>query len=174
MSTDPREMLCSLNDRACPQKLRQFALTCCRRIWDHLDEAARSLLVLAERYCNGEGVSKSKLKRARQRLRLWEWPFRSAGGYAARAVRAAAWLRIDEPHGAYSWLKAAEAADSVAQVLVPDEARGKDWVIFSATTEWREDRAAQAQLLREVSGDPFGGERQSEPDATADGPSMSS
>src|SRR4051794_16818081 len=116
-------MLHWLNESACPRKLCRFAVACCRRTWPRLDESARDLLILAERYCEGEGVSKSKLKRARQRLRLWDRPYEAADRYAVRAVRAAAWLRSNEPHGSYSWLRAAEAADSVAKVFVPDEAR---------------------------------------------------
>jgi hypothetical protein len=161
-------MLYWLNDGACPRKLRRFALACCRRIWDQLDEVARALLILAERYCEGEGVSKSRLKAARHRLRTLDWPCYSAGWSAVSAVRAAAWLRSDKAHGSYSWVKAAEAADRVAHARLPEEAWGKDWVVFAVTPEWREERAAQAQLLRDIYGNPFASQRQAEPAAAPD------
>jgi hypothetical protein len=154
-NTSPREMLYWLNEGACPRKLRQFALICCRRIWDGLNEDARTLLVLAEQYCNGRGVSKTRLRRSRERLRIRDLPWLSAGWYGAKAVRAAAWFRGDEPHGSYTWLKAAEAADAAAQVRVRDEARGKSFAVFSGTTEWCDERAVQAQLLREIYGKPL-------------------
>src|SRR5204863_9318179 len=38
---DPEEMLEHLGEGTSPRKLRLFAVACCRRVWDRLDEESR-------------------------------------------------------------------------------------------------------------------------------------
>jgi hypothetical protein len=158
--TDPRLMLYWLKACTCPQKLRFFACACCRRVWNLLDQTGHSLVGLAEQYGQNLGISKSKMRRARQQIRPYDWvfwklnpngsssPHYSTGYYIARAVRAATWVRRDQRHGEYTWAKAAEASDSTALALVPDEHRIEDRAVFETMPEWKQEQTAQAALLR--------------------------
>ena len=130
-------------------------MACCYRIWDRLNESTRSLLLLAERYCNGTGVSKSELKSQRRLLPERELTSGSVERYFLRAVRAAAFVHLTEPHGSYPLLQAQEAAHSVALALLPDEFRYRNAVDYWPRAEWRDERASQTALVRDIFGNPF-------------------
>jgi len=48
-----------------------------------------------------------------------------------------------------------EAAHSVARSLLPDEFRTRGTVECQLRTEWRNERAGQASLVRDIFGNPF-------------------
>src|SRR4051812_8339207 len=110
---DPVVMLDFLHN-ANGRKLRRFAVACCHRIWELLDSPARSLLLLAERHCDGEGAAYVEMNAARQLLpeRGGYTPAR----YSLRAVRAAA-SHVNERNGAYLPLQAMQAAYAAAYCL---------------------------------------------------------
>src|SRR5947209_13151513 len=49
---DPQRILGCLLGRAGDRKLRLFACSCCRRIWDHLPKASRKALKAVEEYAD--------------------------------------------------------------------------------------------------------------------------
>lgn len=48
----PMLELLRTSDRACPRKLRLFAVACSRRVWDRLDDLGRAAVELAEQYAD--------------------------------------------------------------------------------------------------------------------------
>jgi hypothetical protein len=135
-STNPMAMLRHLRTRADARKLRLFACACCRRLahLDHADEAER-ILDLAERYADGE-IGAADLSEA-----LVGPP---AVGHAWAAV-----TYTGSPQAlAAAAGAAAYAAHAAAGVTDPEQ--DSAWRAALAA-----ERAAQADLLRELFGNPF-------------------
>src|SRR4051812_46782618 len=53
-ATDPTPMLDFLSDRTSYRKLRLFAVACCRRCWDLLDDRSRGALEVAAERADGK------------------------------------------------------------------------------------------------------------------------
>jgi hypothetical protein len=128
--TDPERMLKFLRRKASERKLRLFACACCRRIWRFLpDKRSRKAVEVAERYADG--------KADEDRL----------GSACEDAVEAA-----ETGRGADA---AAHASD-----ISPVDAK---YVAFEAAWAARrtddspptEEFVAQAELLRDIIGNPF-------------------
>jgi hypothetical protein len=153
---EPSAMLFAIERQASDRKLLLFAVACCRRIWDRLDDASRSLLLATERYGDG-GCSKSQLLSARRLVRERTRQYPSAEWYATAALRDAASVHDSEPHGSYSPDQAMGVARLVTRSLLPTEfingiAIGSD---YSQTPEWKGESAGQASLVRDIFGNPF-------------------
>jgi hypothetical protein len=133
-------MLAHLIHKASDRKFRLFAVACCRRIWDHFrDSRAREAVEVAERFADG-AADNQELRAARQAMTLAqrELPWRQRGKPRGIALRAAQWVVADQ-----SW----------------DAARGASWDgAWAATPTGMNvpgERQAQAELVREVFGNPF-------------------
>lgn len=141
--TEPGLMLESLRGQASDGKFRLFAVACCRRIW-HLiaDRECRKAVEAAEGHADGS-VSDKTLERAdaavtalvmTERLAAWS----SLEGYVRYMATGAAHCAVKGAHLSYF---AANAARYAAQAR--DAAEGV------------EEKQAQAQLVRDIFGNPF-------------------
>ena len=65
-STDPLSMLDFLvnNGRASDRKLRLFAVACCRRIWDFLDDLGRGAVEMAALFADGQAGAEEQFEDA--------------------------------------------------------------------------------------------------------------
>jgi hypothetical protein len=137
-ATDPQVMLTFLQarGRASDRKLRLFAVACCRRIWDCLmDRRSCEAVEVSERYADG-------LARGEELAEAWG------------AARAAARVLDHHPAWAAAWV--ADAGDPSSRTSL-ESAKGAGppgtapWDV-GKTTEFRDERAAQASLLRDLFG----------------------
>jgi hypothetical protein len=119
--------------------VRLFACACCRRIWAHLPEDRRSLVLLAERYADGLARAQELQAAVHSALKA----FRTDGD---PAVRAASLFPEEVARTA-----ADAAASAVFPMLFADPSRTGPPI---GDVE-RVERAAQADLLRDVLGNPF-------------------
>jgi hypothetical protein len=146
---DPRAMLEVLrrSGRANERRLRLFACGCVRHIGHLLaEERTRQALELSERFADG-GASKREVTQAR-----------AAAGWEGLAE--ARWVRAAVAAATFgTWRKAAEAAEAVAraaaQMTGPDATAGLAQVAARSVAAWKREREYQAQLLRDIFGNPF-------------------
>ncbi len=172
VSTDPKAILDFLGDKASERKLRLFAVAACRMIWDLLgDKRSRAAVEVAERFADGLapiGELEAALEAGKQ---AWQATnrtspsgFLAAGYLAAQSAKDVAYhpesaipapkthgrpakgVRV-EPIPAWS-VYPARAADSAAC------ARGAEGGPRCEPVVLRQ-KAAQAELLREICGNPF-------------------
>jgi hypothetical protein len=142
-ATEPEGMLWSLRDRESARKLRLFGVACCRRIWPTLDDPrSRKAVEVAERFADGL-VSLKKLETAH-----------------AAAVEVAAGLdplgSRWAPSGRHRFHPAVLAANlAQTSVDVPRILRVALDARLAASDGGRKEGQAQADLLREVFGNPF-------------------
>ena len=129
--TDPKPMLQDCDDQ--PRKLRLFACACARRLWHEMPEQLfREAIELAERVADDPlnlDKKRKKLKEkceSHQNTPLWTAAAATATNCLSTSASSAAW------NGA--WSGTVGAHDS---------------------PEWRADRAKQADLLREIFGNPL-------------------
>ena len=163
----PQKMLAFLRDRsASERKMRLFAVACCRRVWHLLREKrSRKAVKLAERFADGEG-DRSEMAAAHRAVHYSlkmdrpdkEW----AMSHAQAAAREAA--ADDAGHAA---IHAARYGQAAAKRLAcagveagPGARRGRShdgrWRdTLTGTTAEKAEQAAQAELLRDIFGDPF-------------------
>jgi hypothetical protein len=146
--TDPEPMLDHLQDRANDRKLRLFAVACCRRVWDRLGGAdCQKMVELAERRADGLATDADC-----DRAVFAHWGFLQAGAWcgelaAAYAASPAALVGLRFAREMLPASAAARAAADHAAVAVGDTGSGN--------AVWALERAAQAELLRCVLGNPF-------------------
>jgi hypothetical protein len=140
-STDPAAMLSFVqaNGHASERKLRLFACACCRRIWAFLlDGRSRESVEVSERYADG-------LANREQLASAWEGAMAAARvlghppAYAAASVASS-----DDPSSTTSETAARAAGPSGIPL----------WEV-RATPEFQAERAIQANLLRDIFGNPF-------------------
>jgi hypothetical protein len=141
---DPRAMLLFLHGKAGGRKLRLFACACCSRIGDLLTEqSGRQAVEVAERYADGR-AGKAELKAARdtarRRRQVAAFCCATLGSKTCRDFGAAADWAVE--------LRANDAAGRRAGD--PIHTKGRDW--WAAR---RLEQAAQAELLKDVFGNPF-------------------
>jgi hypothetical protein len=138
---DPAAMLDFLRDsgRAGDRKLRLFAVACCRRIWDFLlDNRSRLALEVSEQYADGLALGE-------QLGAAWEAAMAAARALGHPPAFAAACVAGSaDPSTRTSW----DAARAMASSGTPA------WDA-SKTTEFLQERAAQAGLLRDLIANPF-------------------
>jgi hypothetical protein len=124
-STEPDRMLAHLRGRVSDRKVRLFALACCRRIWHLLEERSRTAVQVMEECIDGL-AGPANLDAAMAGAEAVEGFTTGKARAAARAVSAA-------------WHTAEHACSAAAQ----------------ATEDPAAERRHQADLLREVVGNPF-------------------
>jgi hypothetical protein len=133
MWTDPKPMLdeCEGHDR----KLRLFACACARRIW-HLmpDKLFRDAVELAERFADGGSTNKARKARKEKCEALAQTPTWNGGAPTATNC-----LSTNPSNAAWNGAWAAAAAEAGA----------------TEGPAWEAVRAKQADLLREIFGNPL-------------------
>jgi hypothetical protein len=141
---DPEALLSAIEPRG--RKVRLYALACCRRIWDRLDDATRALMRAAEQYRDGDSSGSDLLSESRL-LQERGPPYPSAGWYAVRAVIDAACLRGLGTGGEDSLGHALEVSRNVARPLLPPTHVAID---YWERAEWRAESAGQAAIVRDI------------------------
>jgi hypothetical protein len=161
---DPRLLLSFLYGRLSPRKLRLFACACCGPLWERVTETSCwSAVEVALRFADGRATAE-ELKAAHVAAQNGKPLFQDANW-------AAAWTAAPSPHHA-----ADEAAGMAALTLArlrveaakanawgsvrsgaTEADRAAAWSRFDAATAeaLAEERAWQADLLRELAGNPF-------------------
>jgi hypothetical protein len=142
--TSPEAILNFLTAKASPRKLRLYAVGCCRRIWQYLDDdRCRHAVDMAQRFADGR-ATEAELFAAGQGVvsvaRVWGEP----GSLASRSqssLGGAAWSATRMP----AWYAAWDAAWD-ARMVARDYLPGADW---------ENERAWQATLLLDLFGNPF-------------------
>jgi hypothetical protein len=142
-STKPDEMLVFLQGKASDRKLRLFGCACVRRVWYRLEHyrAARHAVEIAEEFADGQRTlgELEELSELSREGELAEWvPTRTK---ESRALRAVGWCVLGDFHG---WEHGWEGHPGI----VARHAAGASGTMGS-------ERVAQAQLLRDVFGNPF-------------------
>jgi hypothetical protein len=151
-SEDPKPMLSSLRGALSRRKLRLFACACCRRVWHLLaDERSRSAVELAERYADGQADDRHLVAAeamARAVFLALPWEGNGRAGPAKLAASAVSGATIADPENSDSGTvfgMETEAGFAMNAVLPA-------WL---AATDPAAERAAQAELLRDILGTPF-------------------
>jgi pSer/pThr/pTyr-binding forkhead associated (FHA) protein len=129
-SADPEAMLACLGSRISDRKLRLFACACCRRIWHLIPHArARATVEAAERYADGLDFGKEL-----HDVATGSWaPIVCSAGVSERQA-----------------LEALQAAACLGHQL-----RGSAGASLSFVWQVDKDRVAQANLLRDLVGNPY-------------------
>jgi hypothetical protein len=166
-ATNPQEMLEFLRNsgKASERKLRLFAVACCRRIWHLIPvREAKACLDVAERYAEGlagagemGAAIRSSMQACLDRTRLQSEAGRTWGPVEAAAINAVGRVHRTEGGGRGGTLRATAAALAAAEIL--NGRGGGD--IGPGLAERREslqraEHANQADLLRDIVGNPFG------------------
>jgi hypothetical protein len=148
-ANEPDEMLRLLGERAPERKLRLFACACLRELWGLTKSLPfRQAVWTAERFADGV-VSRAEVREAFVRAWPDHWEsFRSAAAAVANAPDGWSWLWSDVLRLAHA---AAERAVRCALGARPTSTDGlRAWNGYLARA-----RKAQAELAREVFGNPF-------------------
>ena len=131
---DPDPMLTALGQKPSRRKFGLFACACCRTVFDWLvDNRSREAVGVIEAFADA-GATEAELKRASTRAT------RAAGVVGGPPARAVSWAADERP-------------DSICCRRVADEA-GRAFG-ERGTPEWAEARSHQADLLRDVFGNPL-------------------
>jgi hypothetical protein len=144
--TYPEKLLIFLRGKASARKLRLFAVACCRRIWDILqDPRSRAAVEAAERFADGDAPGEE---------------LRSAFDAAGAAIRENHMgSRFGKGRAAYPDQAARHAASRVVHARA-----AADWAVRARSISrshckssrlWHTELAAQASLLRDLFGNPF-------------------
>jgi hypothetical protein len=130
-ATDPTLMLDAVSGKVSARRLLLFACACCRRLWDRLDEPERHIVEVSERFAD-KLTTVDEFQQIRTSAQADAPP--SGTSHAASAVRTLA-----SPDGTVQAV-AVQAADA--------RCAGDSSVRAS-------ERAAQADLLRDIVANPF-------------------
>jgi hypothetical protein len=158
---DPQAMLNSLRGKASERKVRLYLCACCRRIWPILaDERCRAAVEASEDYADGL-IGDEQLRAAFIGTQRASYELHPAEVYREdldEAYSACTFLALPSPYDPASVVDL-RAADAVAWRAVPDGGpRNPDAPGDAPTAEWAAvwttERGAQADLLRDIFGDP--------------------
>ena len=161
---DPNVLLDHLHGKVSERKLRLFACACCGPLWEQVTDACcRAAVAVALRFADGQATAE-ELKAAHIAAQNGKPLFQDASW-------AAAWTAAPSAHRAASQASAqaalalargrSAAAKSAAWGAVRSGATEADraaaWTRFEAATAEAlvEEHAWQADLLRELTGNPF-------------------
>jgi hypothetical protein len=160
VSEDPSAMLEDICEKVSDRKLRLFACSCVRQVWDLLaDERSRNAVKVAERFADGLAIDS-------ERDAAWTAAWVAAGDAAWTAAWAAAgaayWTaaRTAVRATARTAARAAveDAADAAVRAAVSDAVRAAVSDAANAAAMAAALNAAnslQAHLLRDIGGNPF-------------------
>ena len=148
----PERILPLVQHRLSEQKLRLFACACCRRVWRLLAQENRRIVEAAEQHARGR-LSRDELIAIAQTVSGADEAaeLRAAEDHRASAryeAATAAWQCATLPPADAAWFASRCAAAAVADDADPDPA-SDSW-----RTAERAERAAQANLLRQLVGVP--------------------
>jgi hypothetical protein len=150
-ATDPSAMLAYLEGKTTDRKLRLFACACVRRAWGRLQQGspAQRAVETAERLAEGQAEALD-LEQAREQAEqaAYAAPHLDAFSYVAAAACCA-----DDPLEAARTVRESMRQHAVRETA-NEVAPGEDEARFNAVASAAECRA-QADLLREVIGNPF-------------------
>jgi hypothetical protein len=135
--TDPKPMLEGC--RGQPRKLRLFACACVRRVWHQLPSESRRAVELAERFADGEATDEERRMLEREYAAGHRFSPRTSAEVATLACLGATHARLGQ-NVVGNALSACETAA---------EAEASGGPAFHAA------RAKQADLVREIFGNPF-------------------
>jgi hypothetical protein len=146
------------------ERLRLFAVACCRRIWDLLDEEHRASILVAERHaftpCRNELLAARRKNTPRMKALHDEMIHASRQGeghpdyllatarhFACDAVWSATKLKVEEtPDGILSAARAAGLCDLAGQLRTQGKRKLKlDWNTLGSA-----EQAVQADLVRDI------------------------
>jgi hypothetical protein len=140
------------------RKLRLFGAACCRRLWDVLPEGFRAAVAAGERFADGEIDRKQLAALAERGMK--------APGRLPVAFGSVAWEKAGEavqqvsrpPSAAGTWGRIRHAARATVEAV----AHGPRWAAAPISERLdtcerlrADEKAAQAELLRDVFGNPF-------------------
>jgi hypothetical protein len=154
---DPAPMLKSAQSANRRRTVRLFSCACCRRLWSLLPEESRASVVVAERYAGGL-ASPGELECARARADAVVVALPTVWTYEEQRIRDAtgAAATCCTPLGETT-KGAIGLAASAAHALAKNAALGVAESDFSRTRDdaYAAELAAQADLVRELFGNPF-------------------
>lgn len=161
---DPTAMLTFLEGRVGERQLRLFACACCRAVWP-LIRVAECLQAVetAERFADGladESELQADAKAAEDAMPLFADAHRAAAWSAVASAFDAAIGASHEAARASAYITAQRAESRAKAACVsgaPEEDRKEAWGLFESVLEadFRAHRRRQADVLREIVGDPF-------------------
>ena len=145
-SRNIQKMIRAIDPQEYDRKLRLFAVACCRRIWDQInDVSAKRLVELTEQFAD-DTVGREMLAAA------WsEAPFYPSAESAvkqAAAVGCASWQASADCFRRAAYEAEEATADAINEPDSPD-------VRFKKFERRGRERAAQLRLLRDIVGNPF-------------------
>jgi hypothetical protein len=156
-STDPQAMLDYLEEHTSDQKLRLFAVACCRRFWAHIaqDEASRQAVDVAERFADG-AATVEECRRAASAIPSTWWT--SGSDPVLRAVRETAGATVRRFAGAAA-TDACHKAFLLAGCVAGAEAEERGLSTAKTTAAERlamtAERQRQVASIRCLFGNPF-------------------
>ena len=146
---EPTRMLEFLEGRVSDRKVRLFCCACCRRFWDKVlmhGERAWNAVETSERYADGQ-ASEDELDEARRQAE--KIVPETGADYLGRAVEKTAWSRSAmarwAPPAWSTWPSCVASWAAWAAVPAQDE----NGTVLAG------EELAQADLLRDIVGDPF-------------------
>jgi hypothetical protein len=161
-AADPQPMLDYLRGRATARKQRLFAVACCRRIWHLLtDERSRRAVEFAERYADGQAdeedlrLAATGAETVAEALAVYAGPT-DVNDESSAAFAALNATRTDGNVASYVAANAASAAYHEGAFAAEDDdlmatLHGRPGAAACRARE----RAEQADILRELFGNPF-------------------
>jgi hypothetical protein len=150
----PAALLLGKPVKVSERKLRLFAVACCRRIGARIpDPLSRTALSLAERYADGQATEAERAATAR---RLRETIRSEAMTSSRRCAREAVWYTTRAGSMLLA-MGAARAAATAAEEAVREQLGSAGWNfnIPELHKPIEDEHTAQADLVREVLGNPF-------------------
>lgn len=161
---DPTAMLTFLEGRIGERQLRRFACACCREVWQLIGVAeCRQAVETAERFA--DGLADAAELKADAKLADAAMPLFADSNWAAAwtAVASAFDAAVEGSHqaasaAAYVTAKPAEArAKAACRSGAPEEVCNEAYAQFESVrdADFLAHRRRQADLLREIVGDPF-------------------
>lgn len=161
--TEPEKMLEFRRRKTSKRKLRLFACACCRRVWHFIsDQRSRSAVLVAEQFADGL-VDDVALETAWTEAKLGYKAFKGKGpgpflqpshfataacvGVVSKNVGPAA---VDSGYGAASAVQMRARSDAHRETPADGQA-----VHLRDLFAWESERKAQADLLRDIFGNPY-------------------
>ena len=150
-ANEPKALLMFIWDVKSPRKVRLFAVACCCRLWHLLNDQLRQAVTTAEQFADGT-EDQDKLTETCNSLK-WDNGFELPAEIPLGAFEAVSWAVLAD-RGLYP----SEAASSAWWVL--EGLFGREPLPVQEQEEqrrlaWRIEQGVQADMVRELFGNPF-------------------